>query len=334
MTPKFPRVDNSSLSWQPVSRWRSACIYAAILSIVLFGRSGIVAGATFVAPPHDIDIVGSVRIERAKEGESLVEIARLHDLGQEELSIANPALFRWIPVSGENIVLPTRYILPQPPREGIVVNLPEMRMYWYAEDDDDVSQLIYTHPVSIGQLNWSTPTTMTRIVSRRANPPWYPPLSIRDEAEQRGKPLPAVVPSGDLNPLGKHALYLDLPGYLLHGTNNPWAIGLRVTHGCLRLYPEDIAGLFRNVPDNTQVSLVNEPVKVGLYAGKIWLEVHPPLAEMNISNDELLDIALELIQSLLTEYPWIKTYPHIIRRAVERQDGIPVSLTISTLNKP
>ena len=165
------------------------------------------------------------------------------------------------------IVLPTAHLLPEAPREGIVINLPEMRLYYFAEAEQQPE----TYPIGIGREGWTTPTGTSRIVRKAEAPSWYPPDSIRAERPE----LPAVVEPGEDNPLGSHALYLDWPAYLIHGTNRPWGIGRRISSGCIRMYPEDIVSLFERVPVNTPVTVVDQPVKLGWIGGDLYLEAHP-----------------------------------------------------------
>lgn len=290
------------------------------------------SAATFVMPPTDIDLLGTTRTVTPGRGESLIDVARRYGLGQDAMRRANPTLPRWLPLSGRNVVLPTRHVLPAAAREGLVVNLPERRLYDYSVSltrGQPPSRMplrarIAVYPISIGRVEWATPLGDTRIVSRRADPDWTPPESIRIEAAARGRTLPAVVPAGPDNPLGRHALYLDLPGYLLHGTNDVDAIGLRVTHGCVRLYPGDIAALYRRVPDGTRVRFVDEPIKVGWHAGLLHLEVHPPLEERNWLEAALLDEALRLVARAVRRRVATHVDSTRVRRAVEQRQGLPV----------
>lgn len=288
----------------------------------------------FRAPPADVDVVGVIRTKIAKEDESLLDLARRHDLGRDELFIANPELPHWVSIAGQQVVLPTRFILPADTRRGLIINLPEKRLYWFNRLNGPYDDLVYTYPVSIGQRDWTTPLGVTRIVARRENPSWYPPDSILQEAEAKGRPLPRIVPSGPANPLGAHALYLDLPSYLIHGTNNPLAIGMRVTHGCIRMYPEDVASVFRLVPTGTPVTIVDEPVKVGWHAGILYLEVHPPLEESELADDDLLVLAARLVKRATFGKPTTKVLSHIVRRAAVRQDGMPVAVTRLVTHAP
>ena len=225
------------------------------------------------------DIFGKVERVRTRYEDTLIEIARRYSLGYEELVRVNKGIDPWLPGEGTQIVIPGQRLLPPAEREGIVVNLPEHRMYFFPKPKKGEPAKVMTFPVSVGKMDWQTPIGMTKVVSKQKDPPWYPPESVRKEHEARGDPLPLVVPPGPTNPLGAHALRLNIPGgaYLIHGTNNPDAVGMAVTHGCLRMYPEDVAVLFDAVKVGTRVSLINEPLKMTRVDGEVWIEVHPPV---------------------------------------------------------
>ena len=235
--------------------------------------------ATFPLPPPHDDLIGAVRHVYVSGSETLLDIARRHNVGFEDVARANPGVDMWVPGDGMRITLPTRYILPPVPRKGVVLNLPEMRLYYFPVPAKGEEPVVITYPMSIGRGDWATPLGVTRITTKVRDPAWYPPASIRKEAEEEGRELPDVVPAGPENPLGQHALRLALPGYLIHGTNKPAGVGMRVTHGCIRLFPEDVKMLFDAVPVGTTVRIINQPHKVGRLAGMLFLESHPPLPE-------------------------------------------------------
>ncbi len=251
----------------------------------------------FVIPSPDATVVGEVRIVEAREGDTLLDIARRHKLGFEEIKLANPGVDTWLPGAGTEVVVPTQYVLPDAPREGIVVNIPEMRLYYYPEPAAGEPARVITYPVSIGRGDWATPLGTTRIVRKDENPTWRPPESIRAEHAARGDYLPKVVPPGPDNPLGDHSLRLGLPGYLIHGTNRSYGIGMKVTHGCLRLYPEDIEALFQATSVGTSVRLVNQAAKAGWLDGRLYLEVHPTFDE---TDDERPASLTPLVSAVLT----------------------------------
>jgi L,D-transpeptidase ErfK/SrfK len=181
------------------------------------------------------------------------------------------------------------------------VNLPEHRLYYYPKPRRGEEPVVITYPVSIGKMDWRTPLGETRIVSKVRNPPWYPPESVRKEHEERGDPLPKVVPAGPDNPLGAFAMRLGVGSgsYLIHGTNNPVAVGMAVTHGCIRMYPEDVAALFPLVPVGTKVRLVNEPVKAAWVAGQLVIEVHPPVDAEGQSIEPDVQVLEPLLDQVL-----------------------------------
>lgn len=276
----------------------------------------------FPMPLPGNDTIGEIRTVTARYEDTLSDIARANDLGYLEITESNPGVDPWLPRDDLEVVLPTQYILPPGPREGIVINLPELRIYYYPKGENRV----ITHPLGIGREGWSTPTGLTRIIRKAANPAWYPPASIRLEQEAAGTPLPAVVPAGPDNPLGEYAMYLGLSGYLLHGTNKPWGVGMRVSHGCIRLYPEDIASIFPRVPVGTKVRIINEPYKVGWTDGKLFLEAHQPLTEER--DEEGIDFA-PLVQEVVAALNSSELQPDwaALKRAVLHHLGIPVPIS-------
>jgi L,D-transpeptidase ErfK/SrfK len=232
---------------------------------------GAARAQEYLLPPPGEAVVGELRHVPTRHEETLLDVARQYHVGFRELRIANPGVDPWLPGEGTQVILPTRYVLPDAPRKGIVVNIPEMRLYYYPEPRRGEPAKVITYPISVGRRDWNTPLGVTRIVRKVKNPSWRPPKSIREEHAARGEPLPAVVPPGPDNPLGDYALRLGLPGYLIHGTNKPDGIGMQVTHGCIRMFPEDIESLYRQVGVNTPVRLVDQPFKAGWRAGELYL---------------------------------------------------------------
>src|SRR5210317_473689 len=228
-------------------------------------------------PPAGYDVIGTVSTITARYEDTLVDIARRHGLGYYDLVRANPGVNVWVPGEGTEIILPNRFILPPGPRKGLVLNLAEYRMYYFPQPRAGEPAYVYTYPMSIGRMDWETPLGKTSIVAMARNPAWYPPQSVRDEHAADGDPLPRVVPPGPNNPLGTRALRLGLPGYLIHGTNRPAGVGMRVSHGCVRMFPEDIEFLFDRIAVNTPVRIINVPVKIGWDGDTLVAEVHPLL---------------------------------------------------------
>jgi L,D-transpeptidase ErfK/SrfK len=275
------------------------------------------------------DVVGETQILFARHENTFSSIGRTYDLGYEEMRRANPGVDQWLPGEGTPIYLPTQTILPDAPRKGIVVNVPAMRLFYFTSEksaaDPAVSiTKVTSHPIGIGAQGWSTPFGEAKVTQKARDPVWYVPASVRKEHAERGDPLPSVVQPGPDNPLGKFAMALSLPGYLIHGTNKPAGVGMRSSHGCLRLYPEDIEALFARVSRGTEVRLVNQPVLAGWHDGALYLEVHPPLAEethdLVAEANAALERALERVGRAAVA---VDIDQAAIERIVTEQRGIP-----------
>src|SRR6516165_2310344 len=268
-----------------------------LLSLCL---ASVSARASVYALPDDgSTVIGEDGKMTTVYEDTLPDLAQRYSLGYYEIIRANPAVDVWIPGAGKHLTLPGRRILPPGPRDGIVVNLPEHSLYFYPKPRPGERPAVITYPVSIGKMDWRTPLGETRIVSKVRKPSWYPPESVRKEHAERGDVLPKVVPPGPDNPLGEFAMRLAVGGgsYLIHGTNNPLAVGMAVTHGCIRMYPEDIAALFPLVPAGTKVRLINEPVKVAWVEGQLLLEVHPPVD----AEGQSIEPDLQVLEPLLDQ---------------------------------
>ena len=221
------------------------------------------------------DVVGELQVIVARDEDTFLDIARAYDLGFDELEDANPGVDAWLPGAGTRIVLPTEFVLPDVPREGIVLNVGTKRLFYYPKPVKGQPRVVITHPVGIGREGWQTPIGTTKVVAKNKDPVWTVPASIRREHAAEGNPLPARVGPGPDNPLGAYAMRLGFPSYLIHGTNKPDGIGMRVSHGCVQLFPEDIESLFAQVPVGTPVRIINEPQLLGWRGDNLYLEVHP-----------------------------------------------------------
>ena len=260
----------------------------AVLGVLL---AASLRAEIYELPPEGYDVVGAVATVTAREEDALIDIARRNGLGYHDIVRANPDVNIWVPGEGTEVILPTRFVLPPGPRRGIVLNLAEYRLYYYPEPEDGAPAYVMTYPISIGRMDWDTPLGATSVISKVTNPSWYPPQSVRDEHAADGRPLPRIVPAGPQNPLGRYAMRLGLPGYLIHSTNRPAGVGMRVTHGCIRMFPEDIEYLFPNVDVNTPVRIINEPVKLGWFGDELVMEVHPMLESTMLDVDDQLAAA-------------------------------------------
>ena len=275
----------------------------------------------------DREVLGDVQLLIGQYDNTFVQLARDFNLGYAELELANPGVDPWIPGEGTPISLPTMNVVPAVPREGIVLNLPSMRLFYFAAAADpeaataDVRR-ITSHPIGIGRQGWATPTGTAEIIEKAREPTWYPPASVRAEHAELGDPLPSIVPPGPENPLGHFAMRLSMPGYLIHGTNKPPGVGMRVSHGCIRLFPEDIEALFDRVPSGTPVNIIDEPVLAGWLDGELYLEVHAPLAE---DERDLNEQAARVIGAAFqrAEVQPVPIDAELIARIVEEQRGIP-----------
>ncbi|MGC3871954.1 L,D-transpeptidase family protein [Halomonas sp. GXIMD04776] len=252
------------------------------------------------------DVIGQVQTTTARHDDTLIDIGRRYGIGYEEMRRANPEVSVWLPGEGTEIVIPTHFILPPGPREGIVVNVAEMRLYYYPPTKEGEAPEVETYPVSVGRMDWKTPLGETTITAKAKDPAWYPPASIIKEHAEEGRPLGRVVPPGPDNPLGRHALRLNIPGYLIHGTNRPGGVGMRVTHGCIRMLPEDIDSLFSRLPVGTKVRLINSPLKVGWsQSGILHVQAYPSMEESDDTSIKRIDEAFTAVSNVVKgqQYP-------------------------------
>ncbi|MCL4143159.1 UNVERIFIED_CONTAM: hypothetical protein GTU68_016655, partial [Idotea baltica] len=229
---------------------------------------------TFILHDDPSRVVGHNLIVFSRAQDTLLDIARRFDIGYSEIVDANPQLDVWLPGTKKRVLVPNQFILPDAEKKGIVINLAEMRLYYFPDAMVGKAREVVTHPIGIGREGWQTPLGRTKIIQKRKDPTWTPPASIHAEHIEKGDPLPKVVPAGPDNPLGAYAMRLGMPGYLLHGTNKPYGVGLRVSHGCIRLFPEDIEQLFGIVALNTPVEIVYQPYKAGMLNNELYIEAH------------------------------------------------------------
>jgi len=265
---------------------------------------------------------------RSEQDETLLDVAHRFLLGQTEIVRLNPNVDRWLVKKGVMVRLPNKRILPDTPHDGITLNLPEFRMYYYPRDQEESSpQLVMSYAHGVGRQDWKTPLGKTSVVRKVKDPSWRPPESIRKEHAADGDILPAVVPPGPHNPLGAYALNLAIRGYLIHGTdiNKIFGIGMQVTHGCIRMYPEDIEELYNSVKVGTPVYIVKQPIKVGWLNNILYIEAHPDLEGEEMSQDRRFAIALALIKKANNqEMPEFDQLA--LNQALKNLDGDPVAI--------
>jgi L,D-transpeptidase ErfK/SrfK len=297
-----------------------------LLSLLAFTSVNQALALTLAAPDRPGDsLIGNpphqAKYVTAKHEDTLIDIAVEHRLGQDQIVLANPTVDRWLPKAGTQVLIPSSYILPNAPRQGIVVNLPEMRVYYYPNN----SQVV-TYAIGIGrENNWKTPLGKTTIAGKMENPSWTPPPSIIAEHLADGDVLDPYYPPGPDNPLGLFAFRLGIPGYLMHSTQKTNGIGMRVSHGCMRFYPSDIEQFFPTVKVGTPVNIVNQAIKVGWHHDTLYLETYPELEEMPATYEQRLHTALNLIeQANGGQMPIIKGAA--LKMALEKSTGIPVAI--------
>lgn len=303
----------------------SLSVFTRCLSLAAVFATGPAMALEFALPPPGEDIIGQVQTLTAKYEDTFADIATANDLGYLEMVAANPGVDPWLPGAGTEIVLPTRFILPPGPREGIVINLAEYRMYYFPKGQN----VVRTYPLGIGREGWGSPIAVTKVVAKTPNPTWTPPASIKAEHAADGDPLPNVVPAGPDNPLGPFKFTLGLPGYLIHGSNKQFGIGMRTSHGCFRMYNNNVLELATMVPVGTSVRILNEPYKFGVSGGKVYLEAHTPLD--NEGDPVAVDKHTAVINALLKRQDLANSLQmnwDMVRDVVAAEDGLPVEIAV------
>jgi len=264
----------------------------------------------FPFDPESTGVVGELQVTHARHEDTLSDIARRFNLGYEEVVRANPGVDPWLPGEGTRIVLPTQFVLPDALPEGIVVNLAALRLFYFPKPGKDGVREVLTYPIGIGKVGWATPAGRTTIVSKRRNPWWTPPASVRREHAAAGDPLPARVPPGPDNPLGAHAMNLGWPSYLIHGTNKPAGVGLRASHGCIRMYPEDIAAVFDRIPVGTKVRVVNQPLLYRWHGDSLYVQSYPPHEEYRKGEEAAPAEQAALFNDAIADRIWQRVKEH------------------------
>ena len=299
---------------------------AGVLGLLLFGLSCfpcLAQNQHILTSETNSDLVGRNISTNVSREETLIDVAVRYQLGYNMIRSANPGVDNWLPDNGSRVLLPFNLILPDAPREGIVINTAEMRLFFYREDEQN-NNTVTVYPISVGRRDWATPLTVTRVTLRIEHPPWYPPKSIRAEHAARGDFLPRVVPAGPNNPLGDYLLALAIPSYFIHGTNKRFGIGMQVTHGCIRMYPEHIEELYNLVSVNTLVTIVNQPYKVGWKDEKLYVEVHHPLELDGVVHEGNRPGVVSKLTSIQQKLPEVLIDWDRVDNALSEATGIPV----------
>jgi len=272
-------------------------------------------------------VVGEPQVVFARADDTFSDLAREYGLGYDEIVAANPGINPWLPGENTAVLLPTQYVLPNVPREGIVLNIATKRLFYFPKTGEGETTQVLTYPIGIGRVGWETPLGRTTVVSKARDPSWWVPASVRREHREMGNPLPSVVPPGPDNPLGSRVLKLDMPGYLIHGTNTPYGVGMRVSHGCVRLYPENIELLYELVAIGERVMIIDEPYQMGVQDGALYFEAHAPLDDDPVPPEErlheLLERQLDVAGQPLNEH--LKDY---VRSLAAEPHGVPVNIAM------
>jgi L,D-transpeptidase ErfK/SrfK len=310
-------------------------IRALLAFTILLLAIGSANATTYAMPENSNDSVitqypDGMPLTRAEQNETLLDVARRFLLGQTEIVRLNQDVDRWLVRKGEIVRLSNRRILPDSPHNGITLNISEYRMYYYPPTKKgEAPRQVMSYAHGVGRQDWKTPLGKTKVARKIMNPSWHPPESIRREHAANGDPLPVIVPPGPHNPLGSRALYLDLPGeYRIHGTDIDKinGIGMQITHGCVRMYPEDVEQLYDMVSVGTPVYIVKQPIKVGWLDNVLYVEAHPDLEGEETTLDQRFAMALRLIQKANNNQELFDFDQQALNKALKEQSGDPVAI--------
>lgn len=280
----------------------------------------------YVLSEPEQSVIGEPQVVYARADDTFSDLARTYGLGYDELVAANPDVDPWLPGEGTAVLLPTQFILPDVKREGIVLNIASKRLFYFPPVTEGQAQIVKTYPIGIGRVGWETPLGLSKVIDKAVDPTWWVPASVRKEHAEMGDPLPSVVPPGPDNPLGSRVLRLDMPGYLIHGTNQPYGVGMRVSHGCVRLYPENIEFLYELVAIGERVEIINEPYLIGQSRDQWFVEVHEPLEDDAVTADQRLANLLATIEEKIAADRIVSATDAAVA-TVAIESGVPTALT-------
>ncbi|MGY6276320.1 L,D-transpeptidase family protein [Methylomonas sp. MgM2] len=268
-------------------------------------------------------LIGTLATVESQSGDTLPDFARHFGLGFTDITNANPLLDPWVLRDHQDVLLPLQFILPDAPHNGIVLNLANMRMFYYPKNQN----MVHTYPIGIGRDGWNTPLGSTKIIAKKTKPAWTVPASIQREHLQMGDPLPSVIRAGPDNPLGEYAMPLGFKGYLIHGTNKPYGIGMQVSHGCVQMYPEDVETLFNRVDIGMPVRIVHQPYLATWDQAMLYLEAHKPISKWAKQDKKLQKAVRNKLEALAAEtranIDWQR-----VDEVLERADGIPTPVLL------
>lgn len=281
-------------------------------------------GATFFLSTDGSNIVGKLQVVTADSRNTLLDMARHYDLGYEDITAANPGVSIWLPGEGTRIVVPTEFILPPRPWTGIVVNIPQRRLYYFPRHKANEQATVVTFPVGIARPGWPTPLGTSRIIAKHKDPSWFVPKSIQEEQRSKGElDFPDYFPPGPNNPMGMLAMQTGFPQIFLHGTNHPWGVGMRVSHGCIHLYPENAASLFLVLPVGTPIRIINQPVMVGYKDGQLYLGVYEPVDGYPDDQGDQLTLTMDALSLYDAPIDWKR-----VEAAVKTRRTFPIPINV------
>lgn len=320
-------MNNAVMTFIKCMRW------PLILAIFSLGLASAHA-QQYELPADGSTIVGAPRLVTPDQRNTLLDIARHFDLGHHEITWANPQVDTWLPQG--TVLIPTEYILPPKPWTGIVINISQRRLFYFPTPAKGEPAKVITLPISIAREGWSTPLGDTKIVGKHKDPAWWVPKSIQAEQKAAGvEDFPEYFPPGPDNPMGMLAIQLGFKSIFIHGTNRPWGVGMRTSHGCLHLYPEDAVVLFELIKPGVPVRVIDEPVVVGVRDNQLYLAHYPPVAEYGTSLDPMTRAAVALapyLQSAVQPSEQDKTQPVFnvdwdrVHLALSRPQILPISI--------
>ena len=304
-----------------------------VLILSLVGVNQRVVSSSFELPQDGSTVVGRVRVLAPSSDNTLVDIARHFNLGHHEIIGANPGVNVWLPGVGVDVVVPGQFILPPKPWEGVVINIPQRRLFYFPEAEEGQAPQVMTFPVSIAREGWSTPLGLTQVIAKHKDPAWFVPSSIRKEKFEEGElDFPTYFPPGPNNPMGMLAIQIGFPGIFIHGTNRPWGVGMRVSHGCLHLYPEDAALLFPTIKAGTSVRVIDQPFLVGVLGDRLLMTSYKPISEYGETDSAFTRAVIALApyirqrsdeNKLIYDVEWKK-----VDGLLENQQTVPLDILV------
>lgn len=308
----FAAPENIRLCIEPALRvCRFVPLYCGFLLFSLPLVAPNATAAVFDLPREGATVVGKNRVIAVNSPSTLLDIARRFDIGYHEITAANPDIDVWTPAIGTRVIVPTQFILPPKPWRGIVINIPQRRLFYFLPQSGATPAQIITYPISIAREGWTTPLGTTQVVAKHKDPGWLVPQSIRAEKAREGhENFPIYFPPGPNNPMGMLAIQTGFSGIYIHGTNKPWGVGLRNSHGCLHLYPEDAAQFYSLIKPGLPVRIIDQPVVAGVVAGQLLMARYPTIAEYQSSADTFVQ-AVEALK------PWLQTGHSAAGRSVD-----------------